>query len=165
MQPDAPREADKPFPALLRELGDEIGTLVRQEIALAKVELTEKLKPAEAAAGMFSGTLVLALGAFGALTTFLIAGIAALGLQVWLVGADRDDRVRHRRARARADRQEEDERSDPARSRANRADRKGGHRMGKDSSEIRREIEETRARMGDTVEALSYKADVPAQIA
>lgn len=33
--------------------------------------------------------------------------------------------------------------------------------MGKDSSEIRREIEETRARMGDTVEALSYKADVP----
>jgi cbb3-type cytochrome oxidase subunit 3 len=84
MQPDAPREADKPFPALLRELGDEIGTLVRQEIALAKVELTEKLKPAEAAAGMFSGTLVLALGAFGAFTTFLIAGIAALGLQVWL---------------------------------------------------------------------------------
>ncbi len=84
MQPDAPREADKPFPALLRELGDEIGTLVRQEIALAKVELTEKLKPAEAAAGMFSGTLVLALGAFGALTTFLIAGIAALGVPVWL---------------------------------------------------------------------------------
>lgn len=84
MQPDAPREADKPFPALLRELGDEIGTLVRQEIALAKVELTEKLKPAEAAAGMFSGTVVLALGAFGALTTFLIAGIAALGVPVWL---------------------------------------------------------------------------------
>jgi hypothetical protein len=83
MQPDAPREADKAFPALLRELGDEIGTLVRQEIALAKVELSEKLKPAEAAAGMFSGTVVLALGAFGALTTFLIAGIAALGLPVW----------------------------------------------------------------------------------
>jgi hypothetical protein len=35
--------------------------------------------------------------------------------------------------------------------------------MGKDASEIRREIEETRARMGDTVEALSYKADVPAR--
>ncbi len=35
--------------------------------------------------------------------------------------------------------------------------------MGKDSSEIRRQIEETRARMGDTVEALSYKADVPAR--
>ena len=36
--------------------------------------------------------------------------------------------------------------------------------MGKDSSEIRREIEETRARMGDTVEALGYKADVPARV-
>ncbi|MEA2664684.1 MAG: hypothetical protein QOI11_1628 [Candidatus Eremiobacteraeota bacterium] len=36
--------------------------------------------------------------------------------------------------------------------------------MGKDSSEIRREIEETRARMGDTVEALSYKADVPNRV-
>jgi hypothetical protein len=36
--------------------------------------------------------------------------------------------------------------------------------MGKDSSEIRREIEETRGRMGDTVEALSYKADVPARV-
>jgi len=36
--------------------------------------------------------------------------------------------------------------------------------MGKDPSEIRREIEETRARLGDTVEALSYKADVPARM-
>jgi len=36
--------------------------------------------------------------------------------------------------------------------------------MGKDPSEIRREIEQTRARMGDTVEALGYKADVPARV-
>lgn len=36
--------------------------------------------------------------------------------------------------------------------------------MGKDSSEIKREIEQTRARMGDTVEALGYKADVPARV-
>ncbi len=35
--------------------------------------------------------------------------------------------------------------------------------MGKEPDEIRREIEETRARMGDTVEALGYKADVPAR--
>lgn len=32
--------------------------------------------------------------------------------------------------------------------------------MGQDPSTIRREIEETRAEMGDTVEALGYKADV-----
>jgi hypothetical protein len=36
--------------------------------------------------------------------------------------------------------------------------------MGQDSSEIRREIETTRARMGDTVEALGYKADVPSRV-
>jgi len=36
--------------------------------------------------------------------------------------------------------------------------------MGQDSNEIRREIEETRARMGETVEALGYKADVPARV-
>jgi hypothetical protein len=32
--------------------------------------------------------------------------------------------------------------------------------MGQDSQVIRRDIEETRARLGDTVDALSYKADV-----
>lgn len=36
--------------------------------------------------------------------------------------------------------------------------------MGKDANEVRREIAETRARMDDTVEALSYKADVPARM-
>lgn len=36
--------------------------------------------------------------------------------------------------------------------------------MGKDASEIRREIEATRDRMSDTVEALGYKADVPGRV-
>ena len=33
--------------------------------------------------------------------------------------------------------------------------------MGQDPSEIRQDIEQTRGRMGETVEALGYKADVP----
>jgi gas vesicle protein len=33
--------------------------------------------------------------------------------------------------------------------------------MGEDPGTIRRDIEDTRAQMGDTVEALGYKADVP----
>ncbi len=33
--------------------------------------------------------------------------------------------------------------------------------MGQDPSQIRQEIEQTRGEMGDTVEALGYKADVP----
>ena len=36
--------------------------------------------------------------------------------------------------------------------------------MGKDSREIRQKIEETRERMADTIEALGYKADVPARV-
>ena len=36
--------------------------------------------------------------------------------------------------------------------------------MGQDTGQIREEIEETRARMGDTVEALGYKADVPSRV-
>ena len=36
--------------------------------------------------------------------------------------------------------------------------------MGKDPSDIRAEIEETRARVGDEVDALSYKTDVPARV-
>jgi len=35
--------------------------------------------------------------------------------------------------------------------------------MGEDPGTIRRQIEETRERMGDTVEALGYKADVPSR--
>jgi len=82
MRPDAPSEADRPIGELLRELGDEISTLVRAEIALAKAELAEKVKPAAASAGMFGGTALLGLGAFGAATAFLIA-LIALALPVW----------------------------------------------------------------------------------
>ena len=82
MRPDAPREADRPIGQLLRELGDEISTLVRAEIALAKAEIAEKMKPAAASAGMFGGTALFGLGAFGAATAFLIA-LIALALPVW----------------------------------------------------------------------------------
>jgi hypothetical protein len=36
--------------------------------------------------------------------------------------------------------------------------------MGQDPSDIRAEIEETRARVGDEVDAISYKTDVPARV-
>jgi hypothetical protein len=35
--------------------------------------------------------------------------------------------------------------------------------MGQDTGQIRQDIEETRGRMGETVEALGHKADVPAR--
>ena len=36
--------------------------------------------------------------------------------------------------------------------------------MGETPDEIREDIEDTRARMGDTVEAIGYKADVPSRM-
>jgi hypothetical protein len=35
--------------------------------------------------------------------------------------------------------------------------------MGQDTGQIKQDIEETRGRMGETVEALGYKADVPSR--
>jgi uncharacterized membrane protein YqjE len=86
MRPDAPRDADRPIAELLRDLGDELSTLVRSEIALAKVEIAEKAKPAIASAGMFGGTALLGLGAFGAFTTALIA-LFALIVPVWIAAS------------------------------------------------------------------------------
>jgi uncharacterized membrane protein YqjE len=82
MRSDEPFEANKPFPVLLRELGDEIATLVRQEFALAKVELAEKGRQAAPAAGMLGASALLGLGAFGAFTACIIAALA-LALQLW----------------------------------------------------------------------------------
>ncbi len=36
--------------------------------------------------------------------------------------------------------------------------------MGQDPSDIRAEIEQTRARVGNEVDALSYKTDIPARV-
>ncbi len=57
---------------LFRRLSDEATTLVRQEIELAKEEMTEKAKVAGKGAGMFGGAAVAALAALGALTACLI---------------------------------------------------------------------------------------------
>jgi MFS family permease len=70
------------LPELLRELSMQATTLVRQEIDLAKSELSEKAKALGTSAGLFGGAAVLGLGAFFALTTCIIAGIA-LVLPLW----------------------------------------------------------------------------------
>ena len=82
MRSDEPFEANKPLPVLLRELADEIATLVRQEFALAKVELAEKGRQAAPAAGMLGASALLGLGAFGAFTACIIAALA-LAMHVW----------------------------------------------------------------------------------
>lgn len=74
---------DRPTSELMRELTDQTTALVRKEIALAKVELTEKGKKAGASAGMFGAAGVMAAGAFGAITACAILALATL-LDAWL---------------------------------------------------------------------------------
>jgi Putative Actinobacterial Holin-X, holin superfamily III len=70
------------IPELLRDLSTETATLVRQEMALVRAELLENAKPAAASAASFGATAVLGLGAFGALTAFIIAALA-LAVPLW----------------------------------------------------------------------------------
>jgi hypothetical protein len=75
--------AQLPMAELLRRLSDQASLLVREEVALAKAELSEKGKRAGRGAGMFGGAAVAGLYGVGALVT---AAIVALSLAVatWL---------------------------------------------------------------------------------
>jgi uncharacterized membrane protein YqjE len=68
---------------LLRQLSEQTTKLVRQEIDLAKAELTEKGKKAGIGAGMFGGAGALAFYAFGALTACLVLALAT-AVDGWL---------------------------------------------------------------------------------
>jgi uncharacterized membrane protein YqjE len=58
---------------LVKQLSEQTTTLVRQEIELAKAELSQKGKVAGEGAGMFGGAVVVGLLAAAALTATLIA--------------------------------------------------------------------------------------------
>jgi uncharacterized membrane protein YqjE len=68
---------------LLKELSDSTTTLVKQEIDLAKAELTAKGQKAGKGAGMFGGAGLFAVFAFAALTTCIIAALES-PLNLWL---------------------------------------------------------------------------------
>jgi uncharacterized membrane protein YqjE len=69
--------------ALLKQFSEDATTLIRKEVELAKTELTEKGKQAGKGIGMFGGAGVFGLGAFGALTAFLIL-VLAEAMDAWL---------------------------------------------------------------------------------
>ncbi|MBX5469137.1 MAG: phage holin family protein [Thermoleophilaceae bacterium] len=74
---------DRSVPQLLRQLSQETTQLVRQEIELAKAEMTEKGRKASVGAGMFGGAGVAGLLALGALTACAIAALD-LAVATWL---------------------------------------------------------------------------------
>ena len=78
--------SDRPEPSaadLVKELSEQTSRLVRQEVELAKAELTVKGKRAGVGAGMFGGAGVSGLYALGALTAAAIAALA-LAVATWL---------------------------------------------------------------------------------
>jgi hypothetical protein len=76
-----PRE--RPMGELVKDLASQTSTLVRQEIALAQAELTQKGKIAGRGAGMLGGAAVGALLALGALTAALIA-LLGKAMDTWI---------------------------------------------------------------------------------
>jgi uncharacterized membrane protein YqjE len=68
---------------LLKELSQETSTLVKQELALARAELSEQGKRAGTGAGMLGGAGVAGLLTLGALTATLIA-LLDTGMKTWL---------------------------------------------------------------------------------
>ncbi|GAB1693125.1 phage holin family protein [Krasilnikovia sp. M28-CT-15] len=80
--PAAPA-TDQTTAALIQRASDQLSTLVRSEIALAKAELIEKGKRAGVGAGLFGGAGVVAMYGLGVLITTCIV-VLDLFLPLWL---------------------------------------------------------------------------------
>ena len=77
------RPEDRGLSDLVKDLGEQTATLVRQELELARAELTQKGRTAGIGAGMFGGAGLFGLFAFAALTTAIIAALALAFDAVW----------------------------------------------------------------------------------
>lgn len=67
----------------VKQLSEDLGILVRNEMELARREMAEKAKTAGVGAGMLSGSAISGLLALGSLTALLIIAIS-LVLPAWL---------------------------------------------------------------------------------
>jgi uncharacterized membrane protein YqjE len=74
---------DQSLGELFGKLSTELSTLIRQELELAKAELTQKGKEAGKGAGFLGGAAVVGLLAAGALTAAIIAALD-LAMATWL---------------------------------------------------------------------------------
>jgi hypothetical protein len=74
---------DRPAAELLKQLSEQTATLVRQELDLAKAELTVKGKEAGVGAGMFGGAGLFGLYALGALTACVIL-LLSTAMTAWV---------------------------------------------------------------------------------
>ncbi len=81
---------ERPIGEVAKSLTSDLSLLLRQEIDLAKAEMTDKGRTAAPGLGMFGGAGIVALCAAGALTAFLIL-VLSMFLPEWaaalIVGA------------------------------------------------------------------------------
>lgn len=75
--------ADRSTAELVKLAAEQISTLVRDELQLARVELTQKGKRAGLGVGMFGGAGIIALYGVGALLAAAIIGLAVV-MPAWL---------------------------------------------------------------------------------
>jgi MFS family permease len=68
---------------VVKQLSEDLSTLIRQELRLAQAEMSEKGRRAGPGIGLFGGAGLLAMLAFGALTACLVAALAT-ATEVWL---------------------------------------------------------------------------------
>ena len=73
---------ERPIGDVARDLTSDLSLLLRQEIELAKAEMSEKGRTAAPGLGMLGGAGVVALCAAGALTAFLVL-VLAIFLPEW----------------------------------------------------------------------------------
>jgi Flp pilus assembly protein TadB len=81
--PDQGELRERPLGELLKQLSEETTRLVRQELELARAELTQKGKQAGAGAGLFGTAGAIGLAALGALTACFILALNAV-MPAWL---------------------------------------------------------------------------------
>jgi len=72
---EQPGESDQSFGELLKQLFQDINHLIRQEIALFKAEMNEKMVTVAGGAGLMAGAAFLAVFAFGAITAAIILAV------------------------------------------------------------------------------------------
>jgi uncharacterized membrane protein YqjE len=82
--PPSQRAREPSTGELMRQLSEQTSSLVRAELQLAQVEMTEKAKKAGIGAGLFGGAGVVALYGVGALVATIILVLVAIGLAPWL---------------------------------------------------------------------------------
>ena len=145
-------EDERSLGQIVGDLSNDLTTLVKQELELARTELKEEAAKAGKGAGMLGGAgvaglLALILGSFA--LAYLLDNWMPVELAFLIVTAPVGDRRRRPRGQGPQGAQERK----PAAA-GDAADTQGGRSMGQSTEELRSEIEQTRQSMTADVDAL-----------